>query len=93
MNNNLKRKELKLLAVKYKGGGCYICGYNKCIEALEFHHLDSNKKEFSISTVSINYSWDKVIQELDKCVLLCANCHREQHFLRVKYEYSNASKV
>ena len=71
------RRNRKLLAVTFKGGCCEVCGYNKCIAALEFHHLDPSEKEVSISTT--NVAWSIVLAELEKCVLLCANCHREAH--------------
>ena len=67
------------MAVNYKGGSCEKCGYNRCIDALEFHHNNSSKKDFSISEKGYTRSWDKVKEELDKCSLLCANCHREIH--------------
>jgi hypothetical protein len=67
------------MSVEYKGGKCSSCGYNKCIAALEFHHLDPSKKDFSISSSGNTRSWNKVKEELDKCVLLCSNCHREVH--------------
>ncbi len=66
----------KVKAVEYKGGQCIGCGYNKCLEALEFHHLDPSAKEFEISD---RRSWEALTIELDKCVLVCANCHREFH--------------
>lgn len=70
-----RRKTIRQKAIKYKGGKCQLCGYNKCFEALEFHHfLD---KKFGISQKGYTRSWEKVKMELDKCVLLCANCHRE----------------
>ena len=72
------RQRLKSRAVYAMGGKCQCCGYNKCLSALEFHHLNENEKEFSISTNS-NRSWALVSQELPKCALLCANCHREVH--------------
>ena len=65
------------MAVNHMGGSCNSCGYSKCIEALEFHHIDPLNKDFSIS--SANKSWDKIKIELGKCVMLCANCHRELH--------------
>lgn len=71
------RHKIKLESVKYKGGSCKICNYSICINALEFHHLDPNEKDFSFSQ-GIK-SWERVKIELDKCVLLCANCHREVH--------------
>lgn len=73
-----RRKQLKQLAVEYKGGSCEKCGYNKCIGALQFHHVNG-KKEFGIGHKGYTRSWDVVKNELDKCVLLCSNCHFEQH--------------
>ena len=49
------------------------------MEALEFHHLDSTHKDFGISSKGYTRSWTKISEELDKCLLLCANCHREVH--------------
>lgn len=60
------------------GDKCSVCGYNKCDHALELHHVDPSKKEFSLSK-SRSYSKQKILAEIDKCVLLCANCHREVH--------------
>lgn len=73
---NDKRKAHKQRCVDYKGGGCWICGYNDCLAALDFHHVDRAHKKFEIST-AIKYKWAVVIAELDKCILLCANHHRE----------------
>jgi hypothetical protein len=74
-----RRKRLKQEAVTYKGGCCSRCKYNNCLSALEFHHTDPTKKDFSISTSSNSRSWEKIKNELDKCILVCANCHREIH--------------
>jgi len=74
-----RRKKIRLMAVEYKGGKCSLCGYNKCIDALEFHHADSSGKDVGISDKGYTRSWSKVKEELDKCVLVCANCHREIH--------------
>ena len=74
-----RRKKVRQMAVEYKGGRCKVCGYNRCIEALEFHHNNGSKKDFSISEKGYTRSWAKVKEELDKCILLCANCHREIH--------------
>lgn len=73
-----RRLERKRELVEYKGGKCIKCGYDKCLDALEFHHRDESEKEFTIS-VSKNYSTDSLKKEADKCDLLCANCHRELH--------------
>ena len=65
-------------AVDYLGGSCQICGYDKCVAALEFHHRDPTKKDFAISRFN-GTKIEKLKPELDKCALLCANCHRETH--------------
>ena len=67
------------MAIDYKGGRCQLCGYNRCPEALEFHHLETSGKDFGISDKGYTRSWKKIKEELDKCILLCANCHREVH--------------
>jgi len=74
-----RRKVLRQKAIVYKGGECAICGYHKCAQTLEFHHLAPNEKDFGISAKGYTRKWEKIQQELDKCVLLCANCHREVH--------------
>ncbi len=71
------RRRLKAKAVEYKGGRCILCGYGRCNAALEFHHLDRTTKAFGLSRKGIIRSWESIRKELDKCVLICANCHRE----------------
>ena len=71
------RKRLKEKLVEYKGGKCEICGYDKCISALDFHHLDPNKKDFTISNG--NFKLVEAIEESKKCILICSNCHKELH--------------
>ena len=66
------------MAIEYKGGKCVVCGYNRSVTAMEFHHLDPTQKDFGISSNS-NRAWEKIRIELDKCVLVCSNCHREIH--------------
>lgn len=73
------RQRTKLKAVAYKGGKCARCGYNKSIRALSFHHTDPTKKEFTISNHGRCMAWEKRKKELDKTILLCANCHAEVH--------------
>ena len=70
------RKRAKMIDVM--GGCCQICGYNKCANALEYHHLDPSLKDFTISSKWAR-SWEATCDELKKCILLCANCHREVH--------------
>lgn len=69
------RQRVKKRAVEYKGGACVRCGYSKCIRALEFHHQDPSRKEFSIAGTHIG--WKRLRVELDKCDLVCSNCHAE----------------
>ena len=75
---NQRKQDRKLRAVAYKGGQCAICGYNRCVNALAFHHRNGEDKLFGISG-SHALSWDKIKLELDKCVMLCMNCHTEYH--------------
>lgn len=71
------RQRIKQQAVAYKGGHCQVCGYDRCIQALQFHHLDATQKDFSVSGKTM--AWERIREEIDKCVLLCANCHAELH--------------
>jgi hypothetical protein len=73
------RRNLKSKLVRYKGGKCELCGYDKCTAALEFHHLTPNKKDFSISASGQTKNFEKAKAEVDKCMMICANCHREVH--------------
>jgi hypothetical protein len=73
-----RRKSLKRQAVEYLGGKCCLCGYDRCLEALIFHHLDGTK-EFGIGAKGYTRSWAAVREELAKCLLVCANCHSEIH--------------
>jgi hypothetical protein len=72
-----RRKKIKAMSIEYKGGKCQICNYSRCNGALELHHLNKENKEFGIGDKGYTRSWEKTKQELDKCILLCANCHRE----------------
>lgn len=73
-----RQQALKRKAVEYLGGKCIQCGYSKYIGALQFHHRNPDEKEFTIAHCKL-YSFDKIKSELDKCDLLCANCHAEIH--------------
>ena len=68
----------KLKAINYLGGSCVVCGYKRYYGALEFHHTDPSKKDVSWRDLR-KRSWDRIIIELDKCELLCSNCHKEVH--------------
>lgn len=78
------RKSNKEELIAYKGGKCEICGYNKCIAALDFHHIDPSKKDFGISATNIYKNIEALKKEADKCILVCANCHRELHYQKNK---------
>ena len=73
------RIRMKEKSVAYKGGKCERCGYDKCIWALSFHHRDVSEKEFSLSQYRV-MDWGRIKRELDKCELVCENCHREIHY-------------
>lgn len=72
------KRRIKLFCIKYRGNKCEVCGYNKCIDAFDFHHVGN--KLFSIGKYGYRVNKEKLILELDKCMLLCSNCHREIHF-------------
>ena len=71
-------KQKKLDAITYKGGSCISCGYDKYHGALEFHHRDPNSKDYDWGKLRL-LKHTTIIEELDKCDLLCSNCHREVH--------------
>lgn len=75
----MRRDNLKKLALEYLGNKCVICGYDRCKNALEFHHIDPSTKDFGIGEKGYTRSWEKNKNELDKCILVCSNCHREIH--------------
>lgn len=76
-NKKSYRNKVKYKAVEYKGGSCIKCGYNKCMSALDFHHVNPVEKDFSISGGT--KSFESIKKELDKCILVCRNCHSEIH--------------
>jgi transposase len=71
------RRRAKIRLVEAAGGSCMLCGYDDFPGALQFHHLDPTKKEFSISREGVTRSFAELQAEAAKCVLLCANCHAE----------------
>lgn len=74
-----KKALTKFKCVEYLGGCCKQCGWKDCLWGLEFHHRDEIKKSFTINEHYCS-SWNKLKGELDKCDLLCANCHRLAHY-------------
>jgi hypothetical protein len=75
-NSRKSRRDLKIALTAIAGSSCEICGYSRCLRALGFHHLDPATKRFHIAG-SHTRSWQSILDELQKCVLLCANCHIE----------------
>jgi len=74
------RRNTKAKMIHAMGDGCQICGYNKCNDALDFHHLDPNEKEFGFGKLRANpQAAYKIANELKKCILLCSIHHREYH--------------
>src|SRR3989338_5625392 len=74
-----RRKQIKITAVEHFGGKCIKCRYSKYPEVLEFHHKDPSTKEFNLGLNGLTRSWERTKKEIEKCDLLCANCHRERH--------------
>lgn len=74
-----RRKQLREKALEYGGGKCQICGYHKSKRALSFHHKNPKQKDFGLSARGLTRSWERIQKELDKCILVCANCHAELH--------------
>lgn len=76
-----KRYEKKKKLLEMSGNKCSVCGYDKCPDALSFHHLDKSTKTFGLSSDIINSkSWDTILEEWKKCILVCMNCHAEIHY-------------
>lgn len=73
------RRRRKIRAIAYMGGSCHACERDGPPALFEFHHWNASEKEFGISETGIPHSWERVVAELAKCVMLCANCHREVH--------------
>lgn len=76
MGNEKRKRALDLL-----GGKCLKCSYNKYEGSLDFHHLEPTKKDPNFAGLR-SWSWDKIVKEIKNCIILCANCHREEHSKR-----------
>ncbi len=77
------QRRKKKRALDFYGGKCITCGYSKCINALEFHHRNPDEKVVTPAYAIHSWSWERAKIELDKCDLLCANCHREEEYREV----------
>lgn len=86
------RAKSKARIIESFGGSCGVCGYNKCPDALELHHLIPSEKEFTLGSIRATpKNWDYVVTELRKCVMLCSICHREFHY-GIITDLSNCSR-
>ena len=82
--NNYESQKLRGIKRKYeailsRGAKCEKCGYDKNISALEFHHLESKEKDFHLGSAKTT-NIDKLRKEVEKCILVCSNCHKEIHY-------------
>ena len=84
---SVKRRAIKNMLIRYAGGKCQHCGYDKCFRALEFHHTNPNEKDFGVSR-NLTKSIASLKEEVDKCILLCSNCHAEEHDRLFREGYS-----
>lgn len=73
----LKRGDFLAKLKQSRGGKCERCGYDKCIQALEFHHIDPSQKDFTIS--NDHFKLKEAVEESKKCIIICSNCHKELH--------------
>ncbi len=77
-----RQRILKRKIVLLFGGRCSVCGYDRCLNALEFHHRSHDNKKFELNAREVSkHSWESVVEEAKKCDLLCSNCHKERHNL------------
>ena len=84
-NKSRVRKRRKQLFVERFGGKCVICGYDKCLNSLHFHHVNGDKEYRAVELM--NFSIEKAEKELEKCILVCANCHGEIHSENYFFDY------
>ena len=73
------RRNRKLNLIKVCGNQCNLCGYNKVVGALEFHHINPEEKSYALASMGTCHQLETDLQEIQKCILVCANCHREIH--------------
>lgn len=83
LRSTQSKRNKKKAAIDLLGGKCQRCGYDECIAALEFHHPNPDTKTVPTSRI-MDLSWLKLKEEIKKCKLLCANCHRREHYLHAR---------
>jgi len=82
----------KLELIEMRGGCCSNCGYDKNLAALHFHHTDPSKKKIKLDVRSLgNNKMETLLNELKKCIVLCANCHLEEH--NEEYTKENIQRI
>lgn len=88
VTNFVKNRKQNLISVF--GGKCCICGFDSYPEAMDFHHVNPEEKEFPLSS-NVMKSLDKQLEEAKKCILVCANCHRGIHagYIQIPVNYKN----
>ena len=74
-----RKRGKKLKAIDILGGKCNICGYNKCLDAIDFHHKNPLEKDNDLNGLW-GRKWELIEREIKKCTILCSNCHREYHW-------------
>ena len=83
-----RRAEQKAKAVNYKGAACQKCGWAfECLDVFDFHHTDPTEKDIKVADWMGRIKWETLKKELDKCILLCSNCHRIEHAELREAEY------
>ena len=89
-NQKLRGLKKRVELVEYMGGKCSICGYDKSVSALEFHHLKPEEKSYSLDMRTMSSkNIEDLKKEADKCILVCSNCHREIHYPHLNKENIN----
>lgn len=76
-----RKHKLKLAAIEYKGGKCHRCGGTFDPVCIDFHHIDPSAKDTNIANAMLGKTFDDIRAEIDKCVMVCSNCHRIIHSL------------
>ena len=82
--NKRNIKDSKLRAIEYLGGKCMCCGFSSGTSAFDFHHINPASKDSNFKT-HLYWSWERLQRELDDCLLLCSNCHRQLHAGEISY--------
>ena len=75
---NFRRNKRRKIIEAF-GGKCCICGYERCLRSLSFHHVNPSEKLFGLSSQGLGFSFEKIEKEAEKCILVCSNCHGEIH--------------